>query len=170
MILVYGGIGSGKSEYAESLVSRYNCKKAYLATMQVYDEEGRQKVIKHRKMREGKFDRSIEQAVNICDIEVSKDEIVLLECLSNLVANEMFKPDKIEGVTYVTDKIVKDIRELSYKLKELIIVGNDISSDKSEYGLETRNYMYALNKIQHEIEREAGEVIEVIYGLAYKKK
>ena len=48
MILVFGGIGSGKSAYAEKLVEAYQCKKAYLATMKVYDEEGRKKVKKHR--------------------------------------------------------------------------------------------------------------------------
>ncbi len=170
MILVYGGIGSGKSEYAESLLGKYTCKKAYLATMQVFDEEGRQKVIKHRKMREGKFDRSIEQPRDIADIEVYNDELIMLECLSNLVANEMFKSDKIESLPYVVDKIVRDIKSLAGRAKELIIVGNDISSDKASYSIETTNYMEALIKVQDEIEMEASEVIEVIYGLAYKKK
>ncbi|MDE7428998.1 MAG: bifunctional adenosylcobinamide kinase/adenosylcobinamide-phosphate guanylyltransferase, partial [Lachnospiraceae bacterium] len=47
MILVIGGSGSGKSSYAEEVagsVSEEDMKKYYLATMQIFDEEGRKKV------------------------------------------------------------------------------------------------------------------------------
>ena len=37
--LVTGGSGSGKSEYAESLVDSWNDPKIYIATMMPFDEE-----------------------------------------------------------------------------------------------------------------------------------
>jgi len=124
MILVFGGIGSGKSAYAEKLVEAYQCKKAYLATMKVYDEEGRKKVKKHRKMREGKFDRSIEMPTDVANADVEKDELVLLECMSNLLANEMFM-DKgehsLEVKAYI--KALKEIqREIAKEAKAVVEV------------------------------------------------
>ena len=51
--LVIGGSGSGKSEYAENLLEDSQ-RKYYIATMQVYEEEGRKKVARHRRLRAGK--------------------------------------------------------------------------------------------------------------------
>ena len=68
MILVIGGSGSGKSSYAEEIVcsvSGEDMKKYYLATMQIFDEEGRKKVERHRKLRSGKGFLTIEQPTEI---------------------------------------------------------------------------------------------------------
>ena len=52
--LVTGGSGSGKSEYAESLVDSWNDPKIYIATMMPFDEETRKKIQRHREMRRDK--------------------------------------------------------------------------------------------------------------------
>lgn len=170
MILVFGGIGSGKSAYAEKLAEAYKCKKTYLATMKVYDDEGRKKVEKHRMMREGKFDRSIEMCTDVANADVDKDELVLLECMSNLLANEMFKEDSIADFDTVAKKISADIKKLDSKVQELIIVGNDVFMDKGEHSVEVEAYIKTLKKIQREIAKEAKAVVEVIYGLPYERK
>ena len=56
LVLIIGGSGSGKSAYAEDYITKLSkdCRKYYIATMQVYDEEGQKKVFKHQKMRDGK--------------------------------------------------------------------------------------------------------------------
>lgn len=41
--LVTGGSGSGKSAYAESLLSSCEGIRYYIATMQIYDAEGEKK-------------------------------------------------------------------------------------------------------------------------------
>ena len=59
--LVTGGSGSGKSAYAEEkLCSLGNDNRIYFATMEVSDKEGRKKVERHRKLREGKAFTTIE--------------------------------------------------------------------------------------------------------------
>ena len=60
-VLITGGSGSGKSEYAEGLALKLEPgKKLYLATMMVWDEEGRKRVSRHKKMREGKRFETVE--------------------------------------------------------------------------------------------------------------
>ena len=61
--LVIGGSGSGKSAYAEQMAVKAagNGSLYYVATMQVYDEEGKKKVERHQKMRAGKGFLTIEQ-------------------------------------------------------------------------------------------------------------
>ena len=50
--LVIGGSGSGKSAYAEQMAVKAagNGSLYYVATMQVYDEEGKKKVERHQKI------------------------------------------------------------------------------------------------------------------------
>lgn len=64
--LVTGGSGSGKSAYAESLLSGFENIRSryYIATMQVYGEEGK-RVERHRRLRAGKGFITSEQTVQI---------------------------------------------------------------------------------------------------------
>ena len=53
--VVTGGSGSGKSEYAEKLIAESALhRRIYVATMMVWDDEGRKRVRRHREMRSGK--------------------------------------------------------------------------------------------------------------------
>ena len=53
--LVTGGSGSGKSEYAESLItSSPFSERIYLAAMEALGEEGSKRVLRHRRLRLGK--------------------------------------------------------------------------------------------------------------------
>ena len=55
LILVFRGSASGKSEFAEGLVTASGLEtRAYLATMQVWDAESERRVERHRRMRAGK--------------------------------------------------------------------------------------------------------------------
>ena len=65
--LVTGGSGSGKSAYAESLLSEFENIRSryYIATMQVYGEEGKKRVERHRRLRAGKGFITSEQTVQI---------------------------------------------------------------------------------------------------------
>ena len=63
--LIFGGSGSGKSEYAEKLSCELAQKneKYYIATMIPYGEEGKKRVERHKKLREGKDFYTIEQTM-----------------------------------------------------------------------------------------------------------
>ena len=54
IVLVIGGSGSGKSEFAENICMELPAEeKRYIATMQAFDEESRARIAKHRKARSG---------------------------------------------------------------------------------------------------------------------
>ena len=107
---------------------------------------------------------------DVANVEVQKDELVLLECMSSLLANEMFKEDLTVDADSVAKKISADIKKLNSKVYELIIVGNDVFMDKGEHSLEVKAYIKALKEIQREIAKEAKAVVEVIYGLPYERR
>lgn len=192
MILVIGGSGSGKSAYAEKMAmeKRGEQNLFYLATMQVFDAEGEKKVARHRKMREGKGFFTIEQEKNIAEA-VSKIEKIqsmpgsgqgqrelkdeeqkekrpaaLLECMSNLVANEMFGVgDTPKTALAVAEKVTAEIKVLKEYLQELIVVTNNVFEDGIGYDASTMEYLKALGAVNANLAAMADAVVEVVVGI-----
>ena len=80
--LITGGSGSGKSAYAEKYICHASNEKGYkekyyIATMQVFDDEGQRKIDRHRRLRAGKgfitieLPRDIQNAVSKLQSESS---------------------------------------------------------------------------------------------------
>lgn len=110
IITIVGGSGSGKSEYAQNLISALHeseysdGRKIYLATMKCYGEEGTRRVARHLKLRENMNFETIEQTDFIDDIVASKNDVVLIEDMSNLAANAMFDRES-QGATATKESI-----------------------------------------------------------------
>ena len=179
--LVIGGSGSGKSAYAEQMAVKAagNGSLYYVATMQVYDEEGKKKVERHQKMRAGKGFLTIEQprrlkeaakkvatekvsAGKVAAERVPAGKIVLLECMSNLVANEMFSEAKIKQLSH---EIISGVTALQDSCDILIIVTNQIFEDGIRYDASTMAYIRLLGDINRQIAERAEQVVEVVAGI-----
>ena len=107
LYMIFGGSGSGKSEYAEDLAVKL-CpgEKIYLATLQDIDEEMEKRIKDHRAMRKGKHFTTVEQGLALETLDVSGQKLVLLECMTNLLANEMYSP-KAQKEEPVSDYIME---------------------------------------------------------------
>lgn len=186
--LVTGGSGSGKSAYAEDVaVSAEGTEKYYIATMQIYDAEGERKVERHRKLRAGKGFTTVESPRNVGQVvfptftetkTVCKDcqepkpiqkkqeqRTALLECMSNLVANEMFSTDGMREEDAVVTKVVQDMELLATKLDHLVIVTNNVFEDGIPYDEGTMAYLRALGRINTVLAKRADRVVEVVVGI-----
>lgn len=170
MTLIVGGSGSGKSAYAE----RYTVslsegrKKYYIATMQVCDEEARKKVERHRTLRSGKGFETIEQPVAIADAAgkmQTGEKTALLECISNLTANEMFSGKEPETAEAVAQDILRGIAALQKELTHFVIVSNNVSEDGQVYDGATMEYIRAMGRINEGLAAMADEVVEVVVGI-----
>lgn len=173
--LITGGSGSGKSSYAEEYIGLYSgeCQKYYLATMQVFDEEGRAKVERHRSLRSGKGFITVEQPTDIdraaekmkqCTTERG-GRTALLECMSNLVANEMFSGETPKLWESVADKVVREVERLSRKVRHLVIVTNNVFEDGVVYDETTMEYMRAFGAVNERLAELADVVVEVVVGI-----
>ena len=171
MILVIGGSGSGKSSYAEEIVcsvSGEDMKKYYLATMQIFDEEGRKKVERHRKLRSGKGFLTIEQPTEIGRSIEKMDagrKIVLLECISNLTANEMFAGENPQLEIQVIHNVVSGLSMLKENTTNLVVVSNNVFEDGIVYEQTTMDYIHAMGEINQRLAAMADQVVEVVAGI-----
>ena len=176
MVLIIGGSGSGKSSYAEETVVSLaqdsvrgnTMKKYYLATMQIFDEEGQSKAARHRKLREGKGFLAIEQPAEIFRVLEKMEtggRIVLLECISNLTANEMFSEGKAKTTMQVIEDIIRDIKLLKEQTAHLVVVSSNVFEDGIIYDETTMEYIHAMGKINQKLTVLADRVVEVVAGI-----
>ena len=118
LTLVIGGSGSGKSSFGEKLAQESNSKLYYLATMIPYGDEGKRRVERHLKLRKGKGFETIEEYMDIGSIDIPYGSCVLLEDLTNLVANNMFTKNLQKDINMF---IVNGIVQLYNKVETVFL-------------------------------------------------
>ena len=166
-MLIIGYPDSGKSSLAEKAVLELSAPgdRIYLATMIPYGEDGRARIDRHRRMREGKGFITIEEPFDIYDrltgdpeIGELKSKTVLLECVSNLAANELF--ERHTAPADAADKITSDIRRLAGEVRNLVIVTNHFEKESS-FDEETAAYADILDVINDRLSAFADKVIRI---------
>lgn len=165
LVLVTGGSGSGKSEFAENIAVNLGGKLTYIAAMKPSDdEECKSRIARHREMRLGKGFDTVERYTDIKNLEISGTAV--LECMSNLLANEMFG-----GIgKNAAEEVLQGVERLNKRCDNLVIVTNEISSDGAQYNTDTQEYKKNLGFINCEIAKVADEVYEIVCGTVNKLK
>ena len=162
LILVSGGSASGKSEFAESLVTSSGLeRRIYLATMQVWDQESVRRVERHRRMRAGKGFTTLECPAGLERLEVPAGAAVLLEDLSNLYANEYFGP----GGAGAFDRVLAGVDRAAARAGLLVVVTNELFSDGMDYAPDTLAWLAGLAGLNRAIAAKAEQVYEVVCGI-----
>ena len=183
MIVVIGGSGSGKSEFAEGLITQEAYKDDmqlyYLAAMKIYGNEELKKVERHRELRKGKGFITIEQPTDIeeaiekADILKSsknKKKAALLECISNLTANEMFDADKVRSAEEAVRRVTEGVSRLDAEFDLLVVVSNNVFEDGAKYDDITMSYIKAMGSINKELSKVADAVFETLAGIPIRLK
>jgi len=170
LILITGGAASGKSAHAERLLcAAADGARLYLATMETRSEAAKQKIARHRVLRDGKGFETIEQACALRQISFSKFyDGILLEDLGNLVANELFPPDNKQSKT--AEEIFSEIIWLQRYCNTLVVVTNSVFSDGLTYDADTRRYIAALGRLNTMLATRADGVYESICGILCRLK
>ncbi|MDO4260795.1 MAG: bifunctional adenosylcobinamide kinase/adenosylcobinamide-phosphate guanylyltransferase [Eubacteriales bacterium] len=164
LILITGGSGSGKSAFAESVVTGLGGRKRlYIATMYPFDEECRQRIARHREMRKDKGFDTLERYTDLAGADVSGYETVLLECMSNLTANELYQPGGAGD--RCVEAVLEGVRSVYAQCRHLVIVTNEIFSDGMDYDPETRRYQRYLGEINRRIAGLSDAAAEVVYSV-----
>lgn len=176
LIFVTGGARSGKSSFAEKLASKFGSDKVtYLATAQVFDHEMADRVKRHQEQRPSNW-ITLEEPLDVCramDLVPSDSKVVLLDCLSLLVSNLLFK---YENYTYeeITEKVLRDVLEVVNKAKQLkaqvIVVSNEVGMSIVPENYLARLYRDLLGWANQKVAEQADQVFLVTAGIPIELK
>lgn len=176
--VVTGAAGSGKSEFAEKLVTALaerdkDCFQIYAATMINDGQEAAKRIQRHKNLRAGKGFLTWEAPFGMRGlpkvwqkekkdiVKNNPDMIILLECMSNLLANLMFEK-QMSGKEACLE-ILSQIKETPFR--HLVVVTNEIFSDGAFYEGKMQEYQQALGWINQCLLQQADAACEVVYSI-----
>ncbi len=165
-VLVLGGARSGKSAFAERLVSETGLSRHYIATGRAFDDEMRERIARHREDR-GEGWRTHEEplalAERIADV-ARKDRAVLVDCLTLWVTNLM-----LEG-----RDIAAECAGLAAAVKaapgRLVLVSNEVGLGIVPENRMAREFRDHAGRLHQQIAAIVPQVYFVAAGLPLKMK
>ena len=167
--LIVGGAASGKSRYAEDLLLRCtDTPRVYIATMEPFDGECRERIARHRAMRAGKGFRTVERYRDLANADVPAGCAALLEDVGNLAANELYGPGGAGEDT--VNAVVLGVEALLKKCRTLVVVSNDTHSGGADYEGDTARDLRVLGHINRALAERADNVAELVCGVAVYHK
>ncbi|MBO5093952.1 MAG: bifunctional adenosylcobinamide kinase/adenosylcobinamide-phosphate guanylyltransferase [Lachnospiraceae bacterium] len=174
--LITGASGSGKSEYAENLVCKLSkqdqiTEKKYVATMEHESAEAQRRIARHRALRAGKGFKTVEAPLGFLtgspepekELASCGGAVVLLECMSNLLANLMFSLG-MDGEA-AEEEAVRQTMRLREQCAHLVIVTNEIFSDGVLYEGEMKEYVRSLAGVNKRLAHLADGFCEIVYTI-----
>ncbi|MDN4525763.1 bifunctional adenosylcobinamide kinase/adenosylcobinamide-phosphate guanylyltransferase [Fictibacillus fluitans] len=185
LIFITGGVRSGKSSFAE-MSAVYHCRQGnhlhYVATCDQGEAEMAERISRHREDREksGYSWKTWEQPRNLHDLcaAFEKEDVVLLDCLTNLVSNELFAGWRDNSSQWeeagfrkvVFQKIMNGIKKLENQCRVLIIVSNEVFQGFPANDSGTFYFMQMMGHLHQHIVRQAHWVYQVELGMPILRK
>lgn len=181
LILVTGGIRSGKSHFAEKLASEIGKKVTYIATAEASDDEMEERVRLHKERRPQSWDtveEQLELEPLIKNLTVERD-CILIDNLSNLISNHFIKQEKLEDLdNHRWDKLFQEIKQSLAGLADtcsnspanIIIVTDEVGLGLvSPYSI-GRKFQDLLGWANQQFAQQADQVYLVIAGIPINVK
>lgn len=161
IILITGGARSGKSKYAERLALTLSTTPVYLATSRIWDEEFRQRVVRHQADRGPEW-TNIEENKELSR-HLLEGRVILIDCVTLWCTNFFFDleadTDKaLEAVKQEFDRFVA--QEAIF-----IFVTNEIGMGATSENLIQRKFTDLQGWINQYIAAKADKVVLMTSGI-----
>ena len=159
--LITGGERSGKSTYAESEALRLSESPVYLATARVWDEEFRQRILRHQERRGPEW-TNIEE-----DIRPSKHDftgrVVLIDCITLWATNYFF--DMQQDVDQALEALKKEFDTLVQQDATFIVVTNELGMGGMSESRTQRLFTQLQGWMNQHVAARADRVTLMVCGL-----
>lgn len=157
--LVLGGARSGKSGYAEQLLTRHSAPWIYIATAEAFDEEMRIRIAEHQ-ARRGDGWRTIEVPIDLADtLDREAARPVLVDCLTLWLSNLMLGGHDIPAATAALEAALARRREPT------VLVSNEVGLGIVPGTSLGRSFRDEAGRLNQRIAAVAGHVVFMVAGL-----
>lgn len=164
--LITGGARSGKSTYAEELALSLSPNPVYLATARIWDEEFRQRIMRHQERRGPEW-TNLEE-----DKELSRHSLsgktILIDCITLWSTNFFF--DLNADIDQALAAAKEEFKSFTAQDATFIFVTNEIGMGGTSENEIQRKFTDMLGWMNQYIASQADEVILMVSGIAVKIK
>jgi adenosylcobinamide kinase / adenosylcobinamide-phosphate guanylyltransferase len=161
LTLVLGGMRSGKSRHAESLITASASPPwIYIATAQALDAEMTERIAHHRARRGAEW-RTVEAPHDLAGAigNAPPDAAVLVDCLTLWLTNCMLAEVDIEADTAALEKA------LAQRRGPTVMVSNEVGSGVVPDNALARRFADLQGRLNQRIAARADRVVLVVAGL-----
>lgn len=166
IVLVTGGQRSGKSGYAQKLALSLSANPVYLATSRVWDEEFRQRVLRHQTDRGPEW-TNIEEEKYLSHHNLN-GRVVVIDCVTLWGTNFFFDNDS--NVELSLKELKEEFNRLVEQHAYLIFVTNEIGLGGVSPDPVQRKFTDLQGWLNQYIASRADEVVLMISGIPMKIK
>lgn len=176
LIMVTGGVRSGKSRYAEELAKEQGGRVLYAATGQAWDEEMEQRIERHRKRRPAdwgcaEIGSRLTDSLAACEAY----DVVLVDCLSTWVSSRLMEvPEPEWRSEAVTQAIVREaetwLSAVEQSEKTVIAVTSEVGLGGVAMNRLGRWFADVLGEINQRTAQSADKVYVVWSGIPWRIK
>jgi adenosylcobinamide kinase / adenosylcobinamide-phosphate guanylyltransferase len=163
--LVLGGARSGKSRYAEWLITTYPQPWIYVATAEARDEEMAERIAAHKARRDAGW-QAVEAPHDLADAlrAAPAGAAVLIDCLTLWLSNLMEAGSDIEAQT-------AELQEsLAGRLGPTVIVSNEVGLGIVPDNALARRFRDLQGSLNQRLATQAERVIMMVAGIAVAVK
>lgn len=162
IILITGGQRSGKSSYAEKLALSLSPYPVYMATSRIWDEEFRQRVLRHQERR-GEEWTNIEEEKTLSRHEL-EGRVVLIDCVTLWCTNFFF--DLNANVDAALQAIKQEFDNFTNQNATFIFVTNEIGSGAVSENTIQRRFTDLQGWMNQYIASKADQAYLMVSGIA----
>lgn len=166
IILITGGARSGKSSYAEKLALSFSSHPVYMATAHVWDEEFRQRVIRHQESRGPEW-TNIEEEISLGKHDVN-EKVVLVDCVTLWCTNFFFESQG--NVKQALEAVKQEFDRFTKQEATFIFVTNEIGMGGTSENELQRKFTDMQGWMNQYVAARADEVILMVCGIPMKVK
>lgn len=156
--LVIGGARSGKSRYAEQLVTSLQPPWTYVATAQPSDHEMAARIEEHRNRRGAPW-RTVEAPLDLVATLQSLSATALVDCLTLWLSNLMFAERDVDAEFERLEQLL-DAPKLP-----LVMVSNEVGSGIVPDNALARRFRDLQGRLNQRVAARADRVVLVVAGL-----
>ncbi|MDE5998953.1 MAG: bifunctional adenosylcobinamide kinase/adenosylcobinamide-phosphate guanylyltransferase [Bacteroidaceae bacterium] len=165
IILVTGGQRSGKSQYAERLALSLSSHPVYVATAHVWDDEFRQRVVKHQERRGAEWD-NIEEEKYLSRHDLT-GRVAVVDCITLWCTNFFFEFQDVEKALAL---LKAEFDRLVAQDATFIFVTNEIGSGGVSDNAVQRQFTDLQGWMNQYVATRADEVTLMVSGIPVKIK
>lgn len=166
IILITGGSRSGKSSCAEKLALSLSPHPVYMATAHVWDEEFRQRVIRHQQARGPEW-TNIEEEKELSQHDVN-GRVVLIDCVTLWCTNFFFE---LQGnMMQALEAVKQEFDRFTAQEATFIFVTNEIGMGGTSENELQRKFTDMQGWMNQYVASRADEVILMVCGIPMKVK
>lgn len=159
LTFVLGGAASGKSAYAEGLVTARPGPWTYVATAQAFDDEMRDKIARHR-ARRTKGWHTVEAPLDLAGaLKGVTQGVVLIDCMTLWLTNHVLAERDLAAETASLQRALTDCTV------PIVAVSNEVGQGIVPDNALGRQFREAQGRLNIALAARADRVVQVVAGL-----